>query len=480
MGLSTFVTMLIGFARAKFLAVSLGPDGVGIFSQAVTFFQSVEALCGLGISLGITKYVSEAWKSRSFNGVKNIVVSSLRLQSFSFILFFMLAALFSCGISRFVFSSAEYAWPVVMLSSAVIFSIFLISIESVLLGMGRADIFSSARIVYTVAGLLVLMIAVSFAKVTGAIVYIALNAVLALAVTAYFLIRVFKKESGRSLADITKRFFKADRGENYSSKLISYGAVMLTVSTISWFSILIVRSILIKNGGASDNGLFQVAFALVSYYTPFFTNGVWGYLFPRLSAIKKAREFNVEINKTLRFILLFLTPSVIIVFLLKRVLVLLIFSKEFMGSLEIFPLYLLGSFLFLISYILGTAFLAKKSLKIYLTINITQSILYVLVFALLVPRLGLLAIAVSYLFANIVSVAASGLYQALRMGLKISAQNFKLFVLSISFILFVFFASGASVISYGLNFIFLAAWAMFVVGKREKALLLSFIRNRKS
>ena len=124
MGVSTFVTMLIGFARAKFLAVTLGPDGVGIFSQAVTFFQSAETLCGLGISLGITKYVSEAWKSRSFRSARDIAVSSLGLQTAAFAVFFLAAVLFAGNISRFVFSSVDYAWPVVMLSSAVIFSIF--------------------------------------------------------------------------------------------------------------------------------------------------------------------------------------------------------------------------------------------------------------------------------------------------------------------------------------------------------------------
>ena len=281
MGLSTFVTMLIGFARAKFLAVSLGPDGVGIFSQAVTFFQSAEAVCGLGIGLGITKYISEAWKSRNFASARDIVASSFRLQSAASAVFLILAALFACNISRFVFSSGEYAWPVIMLSSAVIFAVFLIAIESVLLGMGRSDIFSSARIIYTVAGILLLIIAVSFAGLSGAIIYIAANAVLAVMITAYFLMRTLKKETLASFTGLIGRFFKAKRKADYSTRLVSYGAVTLAASAVSWVSILIVRSLVIRNGGASDNGLYQVAFALVSYYTPFFTNGVWGYLFPR-------------------------------------------------------------------------------------------------------------------------------------------------------------------------------------------------------
>ena len=186
----------------------------------------------------------------------------------------------------------------------------------------------------------------------------------------------------------------------------------------------------------------------------------------------------MEINKALRFIMLFLTPSLVAVFLLRKILVLLIFSEEFLGSLQIFPLYLLGSFLFLISYILGTVFLAKKGLKVYLAINIGQSVIYVLGFSLLAARFGLLAIAISYFLANLAAVIASGVYQMLKMDLKINRQNVRLFVMSMVFILFVFFVSGRSPVLYSLNFFALIAWALFVVGKREKALLLSFVRNR--
>jgi PST family polysaccharide transporter len=237
------------------------------------------------------------------------------------------------------------------------------------------------------------------------------------------------------------------------------------------------RSLIIKNGGPAANGLYQVAFALVSYYTPFFTNGVWGYLFPKLSAIRDVDEFNVEINKALRFIVLFLTPSIISLFLLRKPLVLLIFSKEFLGSLEIFPLYLLGSFFFLVSYILGTAFLASKKLKAYLSISIAQNVLYVAIFAMLVERLGLLAIAISYCAVNLLASMASILFQVYRMDLKLNTQNIKLFILSISFILLVFFSPlGKSL--FVLSWTLVAAWMLFAVGKREKALLFSFIRSR--
>ena len=95
MGVSTFVAMAIGILRAKFLAITLGPSGVGIFSQAITFFQSAETICGLGICLGITKYVSEMWQKRNIAEVKKTIMASFALQVVAFFIFFIMVVIFS-------------------------------------------------------------------------------------------------------------------------------------------------------------------------------------------------------------------------------------------------------------------------------------------------------------------------------------------------------------------------------------------------
>src|SRR3989338_1663276 len=105
MGMATFVVMLVGVVKAKFLAIQLGPLGLGIYSQAVTFFQSADMICGLGIVFGITKYVSEIWQARNIGGVRRVMTASVFLQSISFLIFFILVFIFSKQISQFVFSS---------------------------------------------------------------------------------------------------------------------------------------------------------------------------------------------------------------------------------------------------------------------------------------------------------------------------------------------------------------------------------------
>ena len=124
MGVSTIVAMAVGVFRAKILALTLGPSGIGIFSQAMTFFQTAEALCGLGISLGVTKYVSEMWQSGRAGEVRNIVFSSVFLQSAAFFIFFAGITAFSKRLSEFLFSDPEYAPFLVMISAGGRFFVF--------------------------------------------------------------------------------------------------------------------------------------------------------------------------------------------------------------------------------------------------------------------------------------------------------------------------------------------------------------------
>lgn len=477
MGVATFTGMIIGVLKAKFTAILLGPAGVGILSQALMFFQSAETVCGLGIGLGITKYISKTWAEQDTTELRKIISASFVMQAIMFAAFFVLIFVFSNYISRFVFSSTQYSLFLVLVSIAVIFSVLIITIESIILGISRPDIFSKARVTYYIIGLPLLLFFVGMMKIKGGFLFIFANALVSFIVVFMFLNRILKLEIKTSLLDILKETNKINL-RTYLGKLLSYGGTTLAVSAFTWLTILYVRSILIKNLGADANGFYQVVFALTSYYSPFFTNSLWGYLFPRLSAIKDIAEFNIEVNKAMRFILIFIIPFLAVIYLLRKFLVLLIFSKKFIPSLEIFSLYLLGSFFFMMTYLLGVTLLAKKELKIYFVINIFQNLLLALLFTIWVGKFGLVAIAISYLIANIFTSTMSYLYQFYKMGLALNRQNIILFIFGLLFIMFIFFIPYEAILGFTVKSLLIVMWFLFIVGKKEKALIRSFIKIR--
>ena len=477
MGVSTFAAMLAGLIRAKFLAVTLGPSGVGIFSQAMTFLQSAETICGLGISVGVTKYIAEMRHKKERQGIITTVASFFTLQGLSFGVFFALILLFSKRISGFIFSSPDYAPYLILASMAVFFSVLITSMETALLGLSRPDSFSRARILYYFLGLGVLMISVGLLKLKGGFFYFLINAVLSFAVVSVFLVKALKEKASVFLRDVAKAVRRLDYRSGWG-KLLSYGAVMLVSSAFSWLAILYVRSLVISRLGANFNGFYQVVFALTGYYTPFFTNAVWGYLFPKLSAAGNTKPMSLEVNRTLRFTQLFLVPLIAVLFIFRKAFVVTVFSEEFLPSLSIFPLYLTGSFFYMLVYIVGTPLLAQKKLKAYFSVNILHNALYAGLFTALVSVMGFRAIPFSYLLANAAALLAFTAYIVKRMGIKIEKKNLKLFAFSVFFLAFILLVPWEGVSGVSFKGMCAILWIFLATGKRERALLRSIAREK--
>ncbi|MFH1790778.1 MAG: oligosaccharide flippase family protein [Candidatus Omnitrophota bacterium] len=476
MGTATFVAMVAGLLRAKFTAVMLGPSGMGIFAQALTFTQSTEALCGLSISLGITKYVAEAWKGRNLEDTKGVLTAFFMLQGLAFGALFIAVLIFLKPVSRFVFGTDAYAWGMILVLSAVIFSVLQVSVESAFLGFGRPGIFTKIRVPFYLLGLGFMAVFILAAGLKGVFWYIFTAYLSGFIIAIGFLKRFLAREAGISLFDL-RACVKWQVLRQWAGRLLSYGAVMFVSSVLTWMSILFVRSLLIRYEHAEANGYYQVVFALVSYYSPFFTNGLWGYLFPKLSAISDPASFNIEINKAVKFILTFLVPCAAGIFLFKRAFVILVFSSEFLPSLGLFRLYLIGSMFYIMTYLFASTLLAGKRLRAYTLINIAQNALFAGAFAVLVKTFHLTAVAAAYAGANIVSACLYFLYLRRQMGFSFSRENINLLAAGCALTVFVFFVPFESAGWVALKAALIAGWFAFSLRKkRERLLLVSFMR----
>lgn len=478
MGVSTLVAIIAGLIRAKMLALFLGPSGMGVLSQVLTFTQSAETICGLGIGIGITKYVSEVLQKKETGELPHIIITSMLLQivSCGVLLFFVI--LFLKPLSQFIFSTTKYSWVLMIATLAVLFSVLIVSLESVFLGMKKPEQFSKTRILYYSVGLVMLIVFLTTMKLTGAFFYVIINAIVSFLIVLFFLRRALLKAghahifSGLHWPDIKK----------YSTKLFSFGFIMLAATAVTWCTILFVRSKLIEYSGVQANGFYQVIFALVSYYVPFFTNGLWGYLFPQLSGQDNTNVINNEMNRAFRFIMFFLVPALGVFFLLRHWIVLAVFTEEFLPAVPLFAPYLLGSFFFVIWHVMLVYVLAKKRLRYYLGINILYNFLFATLFMGIItrqPGQGVTAIAISYLVVNMIMTIMTMVYEIRNMGLRLHMRTIKFFAWGFLVMWIIFLSPLESSFMIFLKGLLIVAWFAFVftIGKEERLLFRSFIKR---
>lgn len=77
------------------------------------------------------------------------------------------------------------------------------------------------------------------------------------------------------------------------------------------------------------------------------------YTIPILSELKDSKLINIEINSLLRLILIFIVPILTIIFVFREFIIIILYSKDFLSSSELFFYNFLGDFGRLIGTVFG-------------------------------------------------------------------------------------------------------------------------------
>jgi PST family polysaccharide transporter len=111
----------------------------------------------------------------------------------------------------------------------------------------------------------------------------------------------------------------------------------------------------------------------------FVTTSFSVYYLPKLSELKSAVHLRIEIVKAYKIITPIIAASLLMIYLLKDLVINILFTKEFYPMKELFFWQMLGDFFKILSWILAFVMVAKSMTKIYIITEIGFSILLVLV-----------------------------------------------------------------------------------------------------
>jgi len=475
----TIVNVIAGMIRAKFTAVKLGPAGVGILSQAMNFQYLIVSVASLSIGLGIAKYVAQYKAQGDNTKISQVVSYSIFMQTITFVIIFLIAIFLYGFLSKFLFSTTEYSNYLILPLIGAIFLIWVSTIEATMLGLGNYMAFARSRSVSSVAGLIPLFVFVFFMGVKGGFLYQAASGILTFIIYCV----IFKKSVPADIMPLIKngiaRFVpEKNTFNNVGKSLLLYGGASFAGSVLSMGNIIIVRSLLITYFGSEANGYYQVVFMMSAYYIAFFTNGLWSYLYARMSSIKDKDIYSIEINQALRFCIFGIVPIVTAIFLLRGIIINTVFSNEFQQSGHLFATQLMGDIFFITFYIMGTSLLASTKLKEYILSGLMYSIVYIGSFICLKNIFGLETITISYLMANAVLAVAIFYYHFKTMGFNLYWRNTKLFVSAIIICIFILFSGWETAIASFSKIIIVILWLFFFSTATEKRKLMAIAKNR--
>ena len=463
-GVASLVNLITGLIRAKFTALTLGPEGIGIFSQASYFLQFLTNFGSLGIGLGVNKYIAQNWKEKNIKKTKETILSSFLLVFLVSFLSIIVALIMAPQMSHFLFANRNYGIYVFLLTVSLPFVASVNLFSNIFFSLQKIKLYTKAMVISLISGLIFLFVLVYLLKLKGAFLYLVLNGMIMGLIFLYVAYRELPKKLIDSL--LKNPFIQPKEILFWWKNFFNYGAVILISTILSLLTVLYLRAALIRNFGPESNGIYQVVFALSGYYLPFLTNGLWGYFYPRMSAFNKKDDIINEINSTFRLLIILIVPSIITFYILRNLFIKIVFSSEFLSASSLFSWQLTGDFFFLLFSILNTSLLAQAFLKEYLFIGIGFNISFILIFLFSYQTLGIKAIVISYLSVSAFFFLMNVFVHTRKNSFRLYFKNLKLIILSL--ILLIVCMNIKDSPSFDILKIALTAgWLLLIVKKEE-------------
>ncbi|MGR6981740.1 lipid III flippase WzxE [Testudinibacter sp. P27/CKL/0425] len=388
---STVAKIFVGLLAVKLLAIAFGTEGVGRAANYMTLLTVLGVFAGAGIFNGVTKYVAE-YEQQPLQLQRTLATSSTIILGFSLLLGVTLL-LFATPIADFLFAEAGYQ-NVIRLLALLQFGIALSNyFLAILRGQRNAKANALSIILGALLGVIGFLLGLFVFGYQGALVGLAIVPAVTI-IPAYFLLT--KRQSNFSLTLLKPHFDRAQ-----AKKLLKFsGMVFVTAITLP-LAYILMRDWLQDAYSMHDVGLWQGVSKISDAYLQFITAAFSVYLLPTFSKLNAPQPIKQEVWKALKFVL----PTVLVVscaiYLLRDLVIRILFSEQFLPMENLFLWQLLGDVFKVSAYIFGYLIVAKAALKLYVLAEIVQFSLLLGTSYWLIPLHGAQGATQSYMITYI-------------------------------------------------------------------------------
>lgn len=384
--IATAIKMIAALVINKAVAVYIGPAGLALVGQFQNFTQLVMSAAQGAINSGVTKYAAEYGKENEripilFSTAGKISLISSLVVGVGIIVFSNFASL------QFL-KSDEYGYIFVIFGFTLVLFVINNLLLSILNGLKEIKTWVMINIIQSVYSLIFTTLLIVFLGLDGALIALVTNQSVIFLIVLWML----KKHPIIKLANFKGAFNKPE-----AKKLAGFAAMAITSAATIPVSHLIVRNYIGETLDWDQAGYWQAIWYISTMYLMVVTTTLSIYYLPRLSEITNKAELRKELWQGYKIIMPIVIAMTVAIFLLKDVIIWLLFTQEFEPMRDLFLWQLIGDVLKIAAWLLAYLMLAKAMTKTFITTEIVFSLSFVLLSIWFVDQYGL--VGMSYAFA---------------------------------------------------------------------------------
>lgn len=348
--------ILSGLVRGKFVAIFLGPAGMGVSALFTTTLNTVQQFVSLGLNLAIVKEVVA--RRDNPDALASAMKTGRRLIYSTALLGAIFCLLFCRALSDFAFGDGSYTGWFACLSVTVFFTVAGAGELSLLQGLHAVKRISMASLVGASAGL---FLGVPLYWLFGTAGIVPAMTVLALTTWIFYLFSVKAETKGHPRAR-----FVWNEQKPLIKKLIGLGLVLMASNLLSTLVTYIINAFVRYSGTLTDVGLYQAANSLTNQYMGLIFAAMSLDYFPRLSAVAADNSKMCTVsNRQTEVMALVATPLIVALIIASPLVVHILLTKDF---LPVVPLIRWLAFAILfrsLMFPLGYISFAKDNKRLY-------------------------------------------------------------------------------------------------------------------
>ncbi len=357
--------ILIGVIKSKFVAILLGPTGMGIQGLYQSAIQLIQSFSSLGLSQSAVRDVSEANGSGDSKRIGLTVAVVKRLVWITGLLGLVATAVLSPVLSQTTFGNYDYTIPFIFLSVILLLDQLSAGQKVVLQGMRKLKYLAKSTAIGSTVGLVVSIPLYYLFGVQGIVPTLILNSVTMLCLTWYF----SKKVEVEKVEVTNEQTFAKGKSMLKMGLAMSISGIMVTLTSY------LLRGFIRYEGGTEQVGLFTAGFMLTNSYVGMVFNAMGTDYYPRLSAVNQDNAKCTEvINQQGEIATLIIAPILISCMILMPFIIRLIYSDEFLSANDYILWAVSGMMFKVFSWVIAFVFLAKAEAKLFIINEVITNI----------------------------------------------------------------------------------------------------------
>lgn len=364
--ISTLVRMLTGLISVKIVASIIGPGGIALLGQLNNFSSIFLGVANGGINSGITKYVAEYREDKL--EIKKLLSNALRITLFFTLLVSLGLIILRNRLSRLVMLSDEYGYVFLIFG----FTIFLYTLNALFISILNGYKEFKKYVIVNIAGTIV-----GLFFTAGLVLSLGLRGALISAVTYQSVVFFITFWICRKASWLSVSYYKEKLDRTTIRRFLNYSAMTLVSLSVVPVSQMLLRGYVISNISIMEAGWWEAMNRISGMYLMVITSSFSIYYLPRLSEIKETAELRYEIFKCYKVIVPMLLLGLSAIYLLRNMVIAILFSPDFYPMENLFVWQLLGDFFKICSWLLAFLMIAKSMTKTYVVTEVLFSGLFV-------------------------------------------------------------------------------------------------------